>query len=326
MLKLKYLFNNPDLAEMLLKNWEYDPESLGMFRHYRISSNAVYPFQAGGHTQLLRFAPQSEKLKNNLLAELEFITYLKTCGYGVLESVPASGGAELVEAQTPWGDYYASVFKKVAGKQLSSIGLSDRVVYKYGEALGQLHQLSRSYELKGGKRWSHRDVLEWIKDVLAEFPLEHAARAEADLLADYFNGLSVAPDNYGLIHYDFEKDNVFYDEATGTINVIDFDDSMYHWYAADIGQALDSLLEDVATDEQEVMKSSFLEGYRSKYTLSETGPSPEACRRFANLYGYARIIRSTAERWEHEPEWLAGLRVRLEHAMKEKASGFGEPL
>lgn len=48
MLKYKYLFDNRDPAEMLLKNWAYDPDSLDLFKQYRISSNAVYPFRAGG--------------------------------------------------------------------------------------------------------------------------------------------------------------------------------------------------------------------------------------------------------------------------------------
>lgn len=48
MLTLKHLFQNNDLAEMILKNWSYDPESLDMFQYYRISSNAVYPFRDQG--------------------------------------------------------------------------------------------------------------------------------------------------------------------------------------------------------------------------------------------------------------------------------------
>ncbi|MNO02366.1 hypothetical protein D3C81_2227480 [compost metagenome] len=72
------------------------------------------------------------------------------------------------------------------------------------------------------------------------------------------------------------------------------------------------------------MKSSFIDGYECSYTLPEEGPSLEACRRFANLYGYVRILRSTAERWEHEPDWLTGLRERLGNMMKGEASRFGE--
>lgn len=139
------------------------------------------------------------------------------------------------------GAYYASVFKRVGGVQLGSTELSDHILYKYGEALGQLHQLSSEYTPVEAARWSHKDVLEWMLSVLAEFPWEEAAVAEARLLIEYFSGQPVTTKNYGLTHYDFELDNVFYDEGTDTISAIDFDDAMYHWYAADIEQALDSL-------------------------------------------------------------------------------------
>ncbi len=42
MLKLKYLFDNKDLAHMILNNWEYDYDNPDLLKHYRISSNAVY--------------------------------------------------------------------------------------------------------------------------------------------------------------------------------------------------------------------------------------------------------------------------------------------
>src|SRR5690348_10103928 len=102
MLKLKYLFNNVNLAEMILQNWHFDEGSMEMFKYYRISSNAVYPFKFDGKTQLLRFAPKSEKLDSNILAELEFISYLRNNQCGVLETVASKHGEELVEARTPW--------------------------------------------------------------------------------------------------------------------------------------------------------------------------------------------------------------------------------
>ncbi|MEW9697575.1 phosphotransferase enzyme family protein [Paenibacillus sp. SI8] len=229
MLKLKYLFNNENLAEMLLGNWEYDKESIDMFQYYRISSNAIYPFQLAGKTRLLRFAPKTEKSKENMLAELDFISYLCTKSYGALESVVSKNGEELVEAQTPWGDYYASVFKRVSGVQISKTDFSDGIVFSYGKALGKLHYLSSEYAPTNYKRWSYSDVLAWIQDVLIDFPQETAALMESKRLHEYFSSIPTTKQNFGLIHYDFECDNVFYDEATESCNVIDFDDAMYHW-------------------------------------------------------------------------------------------------
>ncbi len=53
MMKLRHLFHNPDLAHMLVSNWEYDADSLDLFQHFRISANAIYPFRIHGEVCLL---------------------------------------------------------------------------------------------------------------------------------------------------------------------------------------------------------------------------------------------------------------------------------
>ncbi|MGN7355356.1 phosphotransferase enzyme family protein [Paenibacillus amylolyticus] len=328
MLNLKYLFQNNDLAEMILKKWSYDPESLDMFQYYRISSNAVYPFRDQGEVRLLRFAPVEEKNQVNLSAELEFLRYLRTNQYGAMEVVPSHSGTELVEVHTPWGTYYASVFKRVPGSQLGSIDLNDSILYSYGQALGELHHLSRTFmpEQKE-KRWTYTDVLDWMQEILKGFPGERAALNEVEFLRTYFATWPMTQQNFGLIHYDFELDNVFYDEGSQSCYAIDFDDSMYHWYAMDVEQSLDSLREEIEPEQWEQKRQLFLNGYWSKagerYDLGSMFP---ACRRFANLYGYVRMLRSVAEQWSHEPEWMSGLRARLERIMTEKAEQFGHPI
>lgn len=75
----------------------------------------------------------------------------------------------------------------------------------------------------------------------------------------------------------------------------------------------------------EQKKQLFLNGYRSKAGESDELESMfPACRRFANLYGYVRVFRSTAEHWLHEPEWMSGLRARLSRKMTEQAEQFGK--
>lgn len=324
MLKLKYLFNNVDLAEMLLKNWEYDEESLELFKYYRISSNAVYPFRAKGRTQLLRFSPKIEKQRENILAELEFISFLRSKQYGVLETVPSMSGEELIEKQTPWGEYYTSVFKRVSGIQIGDTDLSNAIIYNYGKALGKLHQFSSEYKPKTFKRWSYRDVLNWMCNVLIDFPLETSALEETKILIHYFDSIPTTESNFGLIHYDFELDNVFYDEELQSCNVIDFDDSMYHWYVMDIEQALESLKDSISPETVPLKKQCFLDGYRSEYDIPDDMMSLiPACRRFANLFGFVRILSSIKEKWDHEPQWVTSLRERLTKSMKNKSACFG---
>ncbi|QTD41836.1 phosphotransferase enzyme family protein [Sporosarcina sp. Te-1] len=327
MLKLKYLFNNVDLAEMVVGNWEYDEPSLEMFSYYRISSNAIYPFRSKGKIQLLRFSSTMEKNREAILAELDFIAYLRSKDYGVLEVVESKNGEKLVEVQTPWGDYYASVFKRVPGVQIGDTEVSDSIVFNYGKALGKLHQISSGYDPVGPKRWSHSDVFDWMQSILIELPNETLALKEIKILQNYFNSVPKTSNNYGLIHFDFEYDNVFYDEQTASCYAIDFDDSMYHWYVMDIVQAIDSLEDCVPPEMLQEKKQCFWDGYQTEFEISEDMMALlPACKRFANLYSYVRLLRSTEEKWNNEPRWLVDLRQKLKEAMKTDSLCFGKDL
>lgn len=325
MLKLKYLFDNRDLAKMLVKNWDYDSLSLDhMFNYYRISSNAVYPFKYNGKTRLLRFSPVEEKIRNNLISELDFIRYLKLNGYPALRTIASKNNQEIVEESTPWGDYFAVVFERVAGVQLGEIDYTYDICRKHGKCLGELHKLSSEYKPISRSHWSYEDVLQWIEKTLSNFKSEVKAMQEVEVLRLYLSKLPKNHETFGLIHYDFEVDNIFYDKVTDTLSIIDFDDAMYHWYAMDIEQALDSIMNDTSCDNYVLVKDSFIEGYREEFYVSDEMISyMPVFRRFANLYGYIRILLSSSEAWNNEPEWLVNLRGKLIFSMNQRSKLFG---
>lgn len=71
-------------------------------------------------------------------------------------------------------------------------------------------------------------------------------------------------DNYGLVHYDFEPDNIFYDQ-----------DKTEYCYSEEIETLLSIM------------------------------------HRYIDLFSYARLIRSVEESFTAEPDWLLGLRKKL---------------
>ena len=327
MMKLKHLFSNEDLAEMLLKNWEHDEDYKELFKYFRVSSNAIYPFKANGEVHFLRFAPKTEKRKDDVLAELDFIHYLRSHDYPALEPVKSKENRELIDAETPWGKYLATVFKRVKGEQLSDTNLNDDIIYRYGKALGRLHQLSSSYSPDTNKRWSYEDALQWITNTLEKHPNETLALQEAKILNEFLSNLTQDKHNYGLVHYDFECDNVFFDEESQSCNVIDFDDAMYHWYVIDIEQALDSIKEHIAPEKYQQKKQCFIDGYNTEYSISsEMLNHRPVFRRFANLYGYTRILRSMEVTWKNEPEWMEKLRKLLAQSLENRSSSFGDEI
>jgi len=145
MLKLRHLFDNRDLALMLLGNWEYDKNNMDILKFFRISANAIYPYNHNGKTFLLRFIPWDEKTENEMERKLEFIQYLQKKGLDVLEPVLPKNGGYLLKKDTPWGKYLACAFRRVDGKQLSEIEYSDEIVFGLGKTLGRLHKCSSEY-------------------------------------------------------------------------------------------------------------------------------------------------------------------------------------
>ena len=322
MLKLRHLNKNVPLAQMLLGNWEAEPSS---FERYRISSNAIYLYDWRGETRFLRFAPVSEKPIDRVTAELEFTGYLRSAGYGAVVPIAATSGDYVVTQSTPWGEYVATAFHKAPGIQLSRTDLDDRIVASYGRALAELHRLSSTYRPEGAPRWTEADVLNWIRSALADLPGTSAALEEADRIAAHLAGLPRDAESYGLVHYDFECDNVFFDAETDRCFAIDFDDAMYHWFAMDICQAVESLADEASPELAAAREAVFLDGYVSVRAL----PDPAlraACRRFADLYWYARVAYALSETLPNEPDWMTGLRTRLEEGKAERAARFGTPL
>lgn len=327
MLKLKYLFDNRDLVKMLLGNWDYDVESLDLLDYYRISANAVYPFKQNGKVKMLRFSPCKEKLKNNIIGELDFIQYLRSKEYPALNILNTKNEKDFIEVSTPWGDYFAVVFDRVKGDQLGKMEYTTSMCKKHGKALGRLHRISSEYNPVKKLRWSHEDVLKWMEKELKKFPSEALARREAEELSLTLSSLPQNKFIYGLIHYDFELDNLFYDSDNDILNVIDFDDAMYHWYVMDIERTLESIYSELPHEDHTIFKDTFLKGYREDFDVSDDILSYiPLFKRFANIYSYTRMLRASADSWSNEPEWLSSLRSKLTIAMKQRSKMFGSSI
>lgn len=177
MLKLKYLYENYDLAKFALKNWEYETETLS--------------------------------------------DYLQNRSYPAVIPVASNSGEFVVTLDSSWGKYYASVFKGVDGNPIEDTDCNDHILYAYGKALGQLHMLSAEYSPEI-RKWTYHDVLLWIGKVLKEYHAPNKMLVELEKVQQALNELPQTSNTFGLIHYDFEPDNVFWDEDKQCCTVIDF--------------------------------------------------------------------------------------------------------
>jgi Ser/Thr protein kinase RdoA (MazF antagonist) len=144
---------------------------------------------------------------------------------------------------------------------------------------------------------------------------EPGVQAEFDHITSFLSALPVTETNYGLIHGDFELDNLRWQD--GTIAMFDFDDCSYYWYVADIAFALRDLFE-TGVDLSNPSFRAFIRGYSEHYSLDEELISHlPTFMRLANLIQYAKLVRAMdLEQDQDYPEWCTSLLLKLENKIQ----------
>ncbi|WP_391119543.1 phosphotransferase enzyme family protein [Psychrobacillus sp. L3] len=318
---MKAGFSSLEVAENLLKHWEHDE---GTLRFWRASSNFVCAFERKGIRFFLRFSLEKGNTLEQIKAELDFMEYLKGNSFSCVSPVPSLHNNFIETVETSDGAYFGVVFSPANGTQLDEEeNLLDSQIEQWGRSLATLHNLSMNYEPKYKKRRSWQDTLLFIKSVLDHHPLENEAIEEYHTISHWLHSLLVSKNTYGLVHYDFQLDNLFYDAKDATFEIIDFDDSMYHWFAQDVVTALTDELE----NEQPTSKmriQAFIKGYRSAKELNEESVNLfPMFLRFSKLYQFARLLRSMENSTsENNPAWLGSLRGKLIRKVDEIRKSF----
>ncbi|MBQ7956093.1 MAG: phosphotransferase [Lachnospiraceae bacterium] len=314
MLKLKYLFENFDLARECMELYECDTDSVDeMLRYFRISSNAIYPFRLKkeGRICFLRLSPVEEKTLADVESEIDLINWLIERDFPAMRPVPMKTGKLFGQIHTEWGTYNVSCFEKVAGNSLEDTKGTRQIVQGYGKTLGELHALMKEYPHSEERR-NHKMFLCEIEERMKEYGTSEIVRREFGEVCKELEKLPMSASDYGVIHYDFEPDNVFYDDKEESFSVIDFDDAMCCWYALDVVRAIDALDEVIEDVNREEAILCFFEGYRSATTFTkEQLQSLPLMRRIVCLQEYATLLHVLSESVENMPEWMNNLSQKL---------------
>lgn len=300
------------VAERILEGWAHDS---GSVRFFRSSANFLYVFQREGEHHFLRFADSSERSREAVEADVDLLGWLADAGIDVALPVPSRLGNLVETVGTDWGEFHAVVFPAMAGEQFEISDLDDSGFRRWGAALGELHAAMKEYPGSGlvaPSSW--RNHLEFARRSLSQDA--QALRDEQEEIMSSLADLPTNPETYGLIHFDFELDNLIWrDESIG---VLDVDDCSNLWYAADIAFALGDLFEE-ETDVSGERFRAFVQGYSEHHPLDEDLSSRVPLfLRLGGLVRYARLVRATdlAVGPEH-PDWLRALSQKLHDRMAE---------
>ncbi len=296
------------IAEHILEHWKHDQGSAQFFRS---SANFVYIFRTGGEPCFLRFAESAERTRAEIEAEMALLSFLDSQGVTVTTPVASNNGKCVETVETDLGTFHAVVFAQLQGREVEIEGLGPAQFERWGAALGKLHALTHRYQdPKVSARGTWRDHLTLIRNSVPTD--EVRVQAECDYLTSLLTALPVTETNYGLIHGDFELDNLRWQDET--IAMLDFDECSSSWYIADIAFALRDLFE-TGVDLSHPSFHAFIHGYSAQYSLDEELISHlPTFMRLVNLIIYAKLVRAMDLAHDQDyPEWCTSLLQRLEN-------------
>ncbi|MCC3376279.1 phosphotransferase enzyme family protein [Cohnella sp. REN36] len=299
-------------ARLLLQRWAHDADTLSF---WRASSNFVYTFSRRGERHFLRFIHEDDNRPERIEAELRFVSYLIGQGYPAAAPVRSEEGRLIETVSTDSGQYYGVVFEHARGQSLPADRMSEEHCAAWGRSLAELHRLAEAYVEESPMRRGWEDTLIWASSILLRDPRDEELLPALHALRIRLSELPAGPGVTGMIHYDFEWDNLRYIPEEGRFAVYDFDDAMTHWFAMDVASAL-SDLQDQRDDRTGGLQGSFVEGYRSVRALGEDELDLfPVFRQYADFYRYARIVRSIRDfDPAGAPEWAVSLHAKLQQA------------
>ena len=278
-------------------------------RILRASANFVAIVNHAEQKYFLRFNHSSERTTEFIEAELNYIRHLASQGICANRPVRSLSGRYVESVSTEMGVFHAVLFEAAEGVHRELADLDLEGFERWGRALGEVHEASVGYSDSAITAWT--DEAATVRRILPE--TEEVILRELEAVEKKLKVLQVNDRNYGIIHYDFELDNLLWEDEV--VRIIDFDDCVRYWFVMDFACALQDLFDEHSGgfDVTEERFTAFLRGYRSVRMM----PDEEIALiplfvRLDHIYVYARLYRSTLEGpMPGEPQWTTDLRDKL---------------
>ncbi|MFW9992282.1 MAG: phosphotransferase enzyme family protein [Candidatus Odinarchaeota archaeon] len=237
-------------------------------------ANLMYEYWKDDKFYMLRVS--SEKPRDQILAELDWIRYLRDNGVSASKPVP-SNQDKLVETVSYRDRLLHCVsFEKAAGQSvlLESAGFNpvlwnDTLWRGMGRLMGRMHSLTKDYSVEGkGFRRKTFDDDPFIQ--IRDFVSKPLVIEKFNDLLDDIRSLSRSRDGYGLVHGDFIVWNFFVHRDQ--IILFDFDDARYDWFINDIAVTFHNTLinapKPAVISFAERFIRAFWQGYKEENTLN----------------------------------------------------------
>lgn len=241
------------------ERWQADPGSL---THIQNGINHIYRIEIDGQGVYLRFMHAARKSQATTAMNMDYLAHLHRRGAPVCPPAPTADGRIAIQVQAGPDPFIASAVREVPGQHVEIAHVTAHHMQAWGLAMAQLHRAAEDYPEAQHEcffTWQAywQEIETWIypDDDLA-WGEYHAVNAELDSLPLF---------DMGLTHGDLHSGNILWDGEK--IWIIDFDEPVYQWFAADAARPFIELT-DRPLNERRALLDAFLSGYRQARPFS----------------------------------------------------------
>ena len=223
-----------ELLARAAESFEFEADTLVFISN---SCNEVYRFTKKDVQYILRLSEKPLYYVDNIKAEVHWVRYLAENGVRTSLPITTRDGqlTAVYNEKDRW--YIATAFEMASGIFFDSDPQvwGQSLFNKWGEMMGEIHRLTKAYA-PADQRLKRA---EWNTTKINNPNLQEGNYRilldKLECLEAHISTLPKDKESYGLIHYDFHPYNFLIDR--GDITVFDFDDSIYGWFALDVGVA-----------------------------------------------------------------------------------------
>lgn len=259
--------------------------SPGAARFWRSSARHVFSLPPEGHrpAAYLRFAPADLVAQADVVAVATLMQRLSAHGLGCVDVVRSDEGRLVESVDTDLGLMNAVMVSAADGASLDTDDLTHERAVVWGAALARVHRegtpLAHDLALPGGAERTHSAFDAVTGDDL---------RSSLETLRARLQDVARTPATYGLIHGDYELDNISWSGEVAT--AYDWDEAEMSWFAADVAYAVRDLVPDprVLADGPLLLLGAFLTGYACER------PESDVDREQIALFTAVNAVRSLA--------------------------------
>ena len=275
----------------------------------------IYEYQLAGQSFILRVGHSNRRSLALYQTEVDWLNYLARNGARVAQAITSTRGNLVESLPDGYGEEFLTVaFRKAPGDHLPHADWTPSFIEHYGETIGYIHHLSKSYSPSnpGFQRYRWDDLKninldEWAKTA------EPVIMSQARQLMQRLTSLP-HDESYHMIHQDAHGANFFVDDNKH-ITLFDFDDCVYGHEIYDIAMVI--FYGPVRDDLERAIQfaTHFLIGYARQNTLDPAWLAhlPDFMK-LREIDLYAMIERDIDWRHGEDPwaqSYMAGRRERL---------------